>query len=448
MRSRTMTLLLAALIAPSMALASEPWPQLGGPARDGHARPTTLTTDWTEHPPREQWRRAIGSGFSGIAVAGDRLFTMATDGADGVALALDPRTGATIWRTRVGQAFENSFGDGPRTTPTVDGSTVFVVSADAQLMALATDDGAVRWHVDLATLHDGGVPRFGYAASPLVDGDRLIVEVGRGEDGDDDGKAAIASLDKGTGAVRWSVLDGQAGYSSPIAVEIAGVRQYVFLRRQGPEALAIAANDGRVLWRRPGARAGIATPLFLGPDRVFFSSSDNDFGGLMVRVVPNDAAPQGHEAAGDTATEAPASEATTPMRAEAVWTNPRMRNHFNGSVVVDGHLYGFDNATFRCLDADTGAIRWAHRGFGKGSLIAHGGQLIVLGDDGTLALADASPEAYRERGRLQAMEGKAWTAPTLAQGVLYLRDLDEVVAYDLRPPRATPADAPSTGGMP
>jgi outer membrane protein assembly factor BamB len=152
-------------------------------------------------------------------------------------------------------------------------------------------------------------------------------------------------------------------------------------------------------------------PLFVPPDRVFVSTSDDHFGGLMIRVFEQDGL----------------------FRTEELWSERLMRNHFNTSVAVGGHIYGFDNGTLRCLDVDSGRRRWAKRGFGKGSLCAAGLLLFVLGDDGTLALVHAAPDGYREAGRIQATEGR-----------LYVRDFDEIVCFDLR---ATAARKPEASGL-
>ena len=299
----------------------------------------------------------------------------------------------------MGPSKASDLGDtGPRTTPLIDGELVYTASSAGDLYALDRDDGTVLWK----RAFEGPVPRFGYAVSPLVDGDLLLVESGGSEE-----TPGILALDKTTGELEWSALTGPSGYSSPIVAEIAGVRQYVFFRRVGNQVVSISV-DGELLWEHPtAALAVITTPIFYPPDRIFVASADDAFGGAMLRVSKGDG--------GFSVTEE--------------WNETRMRNHFSTSVLVDGHLYGFDNGTFRCLAADTGEQRWAKRGFGKGSLVASGGLLYVLGDGGLLALVRAHPERYEELGRTQAMTGRAWTAPSLAGGTLFLRDFDEIVAY-------------------
>ena len=390
------------------------WPQYRGPDRLGAIRESGLLAAWDAGQPRVVWRRPIGAGYSAVTVAGGRLFTMDADAAKEAVLALDVESGATVWRVEVGAFVQAELGDGgPRSTPTVDGRVVYAVSTQARLLALATEDGRLLWEKDLREL--GPVPRFHYSVSPLVDGELLILEVG-----EKDKSPGVTAFDKRTGQARWTALQGPAGYSSPIAVEIGGVRQYLFSRAR--EVVSLSPT-GEILWRHPTEpKSAIPMPVFVAPDRVFVSASEDAFGGLMLRAF---------------------REGGT-FRTEEVWRQRLMRNHFNTSVVVGGHLYGFDNGTLRCLDVATGERTWAKRGFGKGSLVAAGSLLYVLGDDGTVALVQAASEAYREAGRIKATTGRAWTAPSLAGGRLYIRDFDEIVSLDVR---ATGAPAAGRVGV-
>jgi outer membrane protein assembly factor BamB len=333
------------------------------------------------------------------------------------ALCLDAATGETLWKVDAGEFVQAELGDGgPRSTPTVVEGVVYTTTSQALLLALDAEDGTILWKRDLTEM--GPSPRFGYAASALVDSETVILEVG-----DKDKSPGIVALDRETGEVAWSSLDGPAGYSSTIVAEIRGVRQYVAFRRAGQEAVGLSTS-GEVLWRfpTPDALAAIVMPIFMPPDRIFLSTSDDSFGGHMIRVLAGD---EGFEA-------------------EELWSERLMRNHFNTSVLVGGHLYGFDNGTLRCLDAATGEKRWAKRGFGKGSVVASGDLLYVLSDAGLVVLVRASPEGFEELGRSQVMEGRSWTAPSLANGRLYLRDFDEIVSLDIR---GTSAKS-SQGGAP
>lgn len=394
----------AAIVAGTGSTFAADWPQYRGPERNGTVGAGGLRDHWTQGQPAVVWRQPIGSGYSAASVVGDRLYTMDADEEQEHVLCLDVATGETIWRVDAGPFVQAELGDGgPRSTPAVAGGVVYAISYQARVMALDAADGSLIWDKDLTEL--GPVPRFGYAISPLVDGDLVLIELGKKEAG-----PGVAALDKRTGEILWSALNGPTGYSSAIVAEIAGVKQYVIFRAVGREVVGLSTT-GEVLWQWPaeGALSAIPMPIFLPPDRLFVSTSEDAFGGVMLRV----------------------SESDGGFSVDEDWSERLMRNHFNTSVLVDGHLYGFDNGTFRCLDADTGERRWAKRGFGKGSLIAAGELLYVLSDSGLVALVHATPEKYQEAGRLQVMEGRSWTAPSLANGRLYLRDFDEIVSLDV-----------------
>jgi outer membrane protein assembly factor BamB len=394
----------AALCVVSGSADAAEWPQFRGPDRQGTSAESGLLAGWAAGQPAELWRRSIGVGYSSVTIAGDRLYTMAAVEGEELVLCLDPSSGDELWRAAVGPSKASDMDDsGPRSSPTVVDGVVYAASSAARLVALSAADGAPLWQRDLTSQESA--PRFGYSISPLVDAGQVVVEAGASEE-----DPGVLALEARTGELRWSALAGPAGYSSPIVVEIAGRRQYVFFRRAGAEVVALSPG-GEVLWRHPTAALAIVTmPVFLPPDRIFVASADDVFGGLMLRV----------------------SEVGGAFAVEEVWSERLMRNHFNTSVLVDGHLYGFDNGTFRCLDAETGEKKWARRGLGKGSLLAAGDLLFLLGDDGSLVLAPASPEGFREAGRVQAMNGRAWTSPSLAGGRIYMRDFDEIVAYDVR----------------
>ena len=401
-------LLVFYLLAAPWAQAAD-WPQFRGPDRAGVGNEEGLLDSWADSSPTEVWRHSIGTGYSAVTAVGDYLYTMDADESQEHVLCLDAATGEAVWKVDVGSFVPAELGDGgPRSTPTVVDGVVYTATYQSRLLAMDAKDGSILWERDLTAL--GKVPRFGYSISPLVDEGRVIVEVGDAET-----SPGIVALDKETGETQWSSLDGPAGYSSAVVAEIDGVRQYLLFRRAGQEAVSLATS-GEVLWRfaTPDALATIAVPIFVAPDRVFLSTSDDSFGGHMIQIKH-----QGGQ-----------------FQVEEVWSERLMRNHFNTSVLVDGHLYGFDNGTLRCFNAVDGERCWAKRGFGKGSLVAADGLLFVLSDAGLLALVRASPEGYEELGRLQAMEGRSWTAPSIANGRLYVRDFDEIVSLDIRGDKA------------
>jgi len=382
--------------------AAADWPQFRGPARDGLSPEGGLLRSWPETGPREVWRRPLGPSFASASIVGDRVYTMSSNGEAETAVCLDAATGEEIWSVPIGGLFEETFGNGPRATPTVDGDVVYVLGSLGVVQALKAADGASIWKVDLQATFGSPMPMRGFAPSALVDGDLLLLEAGGTE-----GRTFLA-LDKATGETRWATQEGRPGYSSPIVVTIDGVKQYVFA---SPTAGGIVAllPDGELHWKHEWKASMIAMPLFIPPNRVFASAGD-DVGSILVEVGTEDGAPVTRE----------------------VWGTRSMKNHFSSSLLHDGHIYGFDNATLKCIDAATGEVRWAKRGFGKGSLIAADGLFAVLGDRGVLALVEADPKEYRELGRHQALESKSWTAPALAGGRLDLRNLDEMVCLDLR----------------
>lgn len=419
------------LVAPLTAEdAGHDWAQFRGPARDGVSTETGLLTTWPEAGPGEVWRVPIGEGFSGISVVGDRLYTLYAEapaetpdaaaesaesaaGDDGeasadeapaareYAAAFNAADGQEIWRVDIGEKLDTQFGNGPRATPTVDGDQVIVLSSHGTLYALAAADGDVRWQVDF-TAEDLGSsrPYWGYSTSALVDGKLLLVEVGGSE-----GKS-YAGIDKTNGKVLWTTGEGQSGYSSALRVEIHGQEQFVYVT--GAFLRAIDA-DGQELWAYDWPRGEThAMPIFIAPDMIYASGAEG-VGATVVKIKKSD----------------------DGLMAEEVWQSNRFKNHFSSSVLHEGYLYGFDNATLKCVNALTGEQAWAKRGFGKGSLILADGHLFVLSDLGVLVSIAATPEAYTEKGRIQAIEGKSWTAPSLSNGKLYLRNHSEMVCYDL-----------------
>ena len=411
---RSLLLLCLGLLGAASAHALD-WPQFRGPNRDGVSAETGFARAWPAEGLRVVWRRPIGEGFSGISAVGDRLYTMDSDATTEYVVALEAGTGKEVWRVAAGPKLLDSMGNGPRTTPTLDAGRVYAMGSHGRLVALNAADGAELWRVELTEAFGAKRPNWGYSGSPLVDGDLLILEVGGKEN------RGVVAFEKATGKVRWGALDGDPAYASPVVMTIGGIKQYVVTRRAGPQTVALR-TDGSVLWTHPGPFSVIASALFIPPDRVYVSGGD-DAGAVLMRIVTE----------GGSAT------------VQELWKTREMKNHFNNAVLVGEHLYGFDNATFKCLAVATGEECWASRGLGKGSLVvADGSLLITLSDRGTLLLVEATPAAYTELARFQVMEGKAWTAPTLADGRLYLRDQDEMVALEMMAAGAGPGAAATT----
>jgi outer membrane protein assembly factor BamB len=385
------------------------WPRFRGPEQSGISAETGLLRSWPESGPKVVWKKPIGSGFSTVAVVGEALYTMAVEGESEMAYRLRASDGEVVWRVPLGPVFPEIFGNGPRSTPTVDGDVVYVLAAPGRLHALKTKDGSRLWEMDLVKELGSPTPQRGFASSPLVDGDLLLLEAGGTE-----GRAVVA-LDKKTGKIRWSALNGEAGYVTPLAVTIDGVRQYVFIRTAEGDIVSLLP-DGKVHWQYSWQAGAIASPVFIPPNRIFASATD-DIGAVLLEIGKAD------------------GKATV----REVWKNRLMRNHFSSSVLYQGHIYGFDNASLKCIVAETGEQKWVQRGYGKGSLILADGLLYILSDQGQLLLAEATPEGFHEKGRIQVLEGRTWTAPVLSHGRLYLRNDKEMIVVDVRTPAPAPA---------
>ncbi len=393
------------------------WSQFRGPERSGISPETGLRRSSDEAAPRVLWRRPLGEGFSAVSVGGERLYTLFAEGDDEFVAAFRAADGGELWRRRVGERFIDEWGNGPRATPTLDGDTLYAFGSGGLLLALAAADGAVRWSFDV-TAELGAVARpfslkghlppeeddlsadFGHCSSPLVEGDLLIVATGAGAG------HTVMAFDKASGGVRWTALDHPSGHSSPVALDLGGERQIVQVLPG--EVVGLRPADGEVLWRHPWAPFHVSQPVFIAPDRLLLSTG-NDVGAALLRVSSGGGA----------------------WSVEELWRERRLRNAWSSSIYYQGHLYGFDNATLKCLDAETGELRWAKRGLGRGSLVLADGLLLVLGDKGTLSLAEASPEGYSESGRLEVFASPSWTAPTLSRGRLFLRNHEEMVSLSL-----------------
>lgn len=392
--------------------ATPSWHQFRGAWRSGFAAETGLARHWPAEGPKVRWQRPLGEGFASLSIADGRLFTSFSDADQEVLAAFDTASGEEMWRRPLGPKFEEFFGNGPRSTPTVDGSTVYAVSSRGHLVAVSVDDGSLLWQVDLqeayaitqpqtltpvgATPPGPQLPVYGYAGSPLVVDDLLVVETGAR-----DGRS-FAALDKHTGAMQWTALDTEIGYSSPVLVEIDGQRQIIAL--PGKEVVALSL-EGKLLWRHDWAWT-TSQPLFVPPNRLLVSA-ENDAGALLLQVGPqNDV--------------------------QEIWRSGRLKNAWNSSVQVGDYIYGFDNATLRCLRAGDGQLMWARRGLGKGNIIHADGLLIVLTDKGKVVIAEASEQGFEASGEFQALSGRCWTPPALSDGILYARNHEHLIALDLR----------------
>jgi len=410
MRRRSYFLCLALSLAAATALAHD-WPQWQGTDRTAVSREKGLLKSWPKGGPRLLWQvDDLGGGYSTPSVADGRIFSMGFRDDDEVVWALDEATRKELWSARVARANRGiGYGDGPRCTPTVDGDRLYALGVSGDLVCLDVRSGAEQWRKNLPKDFGGRMMSgWGYSESPLVDGDRLIATPG--------GKrATLVALDKKTGETLWQAKvpagDG-ASYSSVIAADVGGQRQYVqFL---GGGIVGVAAADGKFLWRydRPAnGTANCSTPLY--HDERVFAASGYSTGGGLVRLTT-----QGNA-----------------WDAEEVYFTRKMQNQHGGMVLVNGYLYGSNEGTLVCLEFATGKVMWEDRRPGKGSIAFADGCLYYRNEGGTLVLVAANPQKYVELGRFSQphrSDKPAWAHPVIANGKLYIQDQGMLLCFDVR----------------
>jgi outer membrane protein assembly factor BamB len=411
MAARLFTLLVTgAALGASIGSAQAPqvaadWSQWRGPGRDGISAETGLLRQWPAAGPPLAWQSAgAGTGYSSFSSAGGRLYTLGARQDVEYVMAFDRATGRKLWETPNGRRFRNEQGDGPRSTPTTEGDRLYAFGGTGELACLDAATGQKVWSVNMVQQFGGITPYWGYSESPLVVGDRILVNAGGR-------RASIVAIDKQTGRAIWQQPGDEAGYSSPMLLRTGSLQQVVFFTAS--RGLAVDARDGRLLWsyeRASNSTANIATPI-VRANHVFFSS-DYGTGAGLVEV----------RAAGNIAS------------ASEVYFTRDMRNHHATSVLVGETVFGFSGSILTALRFDTGEMAWRHRSVGKGSLIYADERLYLYSEDGVVGLADASPAVYTERGRFQLSTGAAptWSHPIITNGLLILRDQDRLYAYDVR----------------
>jgi outer membrane protein assembly factor BamB len=405
----------------TLTAGASDWPQWRGPGRNGISPETGLLKEWPKEGPKLLWQLTdIGSGYSTPAVVGERIYLLSNKGMDNeFAQALDVKDGKQVWATPLGKVGPNVMPNGgralqypaARSTPTVDGDLLFALGSDGDLACLETATGSARWRKNLRTEFGGEPGTWAYAESPLIDGDVLVCTPGGKE-------STLAALNKKSGDVIWksAIPDGdQAGYASVIVVETGGVKQYVQFLQKG--VVGIDAKTGKFLWRYDKTAknpANIPTPVAHG-DLVF--SGGGRSGSGLFKLKAKDGA----------------------VEAEPVYFSPKLPNAIGGTVQLGEYLYGTNAHGLMCLEFATGNIKWQDKSVGTGSICYADGCLYVHGENnGQVALVEATPDAYREKGRFlppnppERGNSKAWAYPVVANGRLYIRDLGSLWCYDIK----------------
>ncbi len=389
-------------VAPAPIAPAE-WPGFRGPQRDGVVKAAAVATDWSTTPPVELWRRPIGPGWSSFAVRGDLLYTQEQRGDDELVSAYRVSTGEPVWRHRDATRFwESNGGAGPRSTPTIHGDRIFALGATGILNALDAATGRRVWSVNIGTDTSTKVPMWGFASSPLVQGDVVIVAAA--------GK--LVAYDVATGVLRWRGPVRPGGYTSPHRLIVAGQTQVMLMHADG--AVAVDPVSGAVLWEHAwDLGAPIVQPAVL-PDGDVLINAVVATGGVGLRRL--------HVSGGAGA-----------WQVEERWTSAGLKPYFNDFVIHQGHAYGFDGSILSCINLETGARTWKGGRYGNGQMVLLPEQdlLLVLSEDGELALVDARPGAYREVTRRPALDGKTWNHPVVIGDLLFVRNGEAMVAFRL-----------------
>ena len=389
--------------APETAPSEPEWPGFRGPHRDSIVAGVRIKTDWSASPPVEAWRRPIGPGWSSFAVHGDRLFTQEQRGEDEVVACYEASTGKPVWKHRDPARFwESNAGAGPRATPTLSDGRVYTLGATGIVNVLDEGSGAVVWSRNAGSDTGVKVPGWGFAASPLVVGGDVVVATA----------GSLVAYDRATGDRRWVGPKGGDGYSSPHLMTINGVPQVLLLNGTG--AMSVAPADGTVLWEHAlpsGTR--IVQPAATGDGDVLVSFGEFGNGNGVRRIAVT------RGAAGWTTRER--------------WTSSGLKPNFNDFVVHKGHAYGFDGSILACIDLADGQRKWKGGRYGNGQLVLLPDQdlLLILAEEGELALVKATPDQFTELARLPALEGKTWNHPVVVGDRLLIRNDHEMAAFRL-----------------
>lgn len=387
--------------------ASTDWPQWRGPDRTGISKETGLLAQWPRAGPSVAWSAAmLGAGYGSVAVHGDRVYLQGMRNRQSVVSTLNRADGKLVWVRILGAAGDNDRGPGPRGTPTIDGDRLYALSETGDLACLRTSDGTVVWQRNILKDFRGENPYWLISESPLVDGNVVIVTPGgRG--------AGVVALDKMSGKTVWQSkeLSDGAGYASPIVADVGGVRTIMTFTADA--GVGVRASDGKLMWRNSQAANGtanIATPVY-SDGKVFFTSSYGTGASLL-----------GLKAAGG------------EVRAQEIYFTRDMKNHHGGVVLVNGHIYGYNDSILTCLEFASGKMLWRDRSVGKGAVTYADGHLYILSENNVVGLVEATPTGYKEKGRFNiADQGwPSWSHPVVSGGRLYIRNQGTLTSYDVR----------------
>jgi outer membrane protein assembly factor BamB len=385
----------------SLTQAEKPvWAGFRGERRDGKVYGSSIADNWNATPPQEMWRRPIGPGWSSFAVSGEVFFTQEQRGEEEVVACYRLDTGEPVWSHRDTTRFwESNGGAGPRGTPELVDGQIYTFGATGILNALDANTGKLLWTQHAAELINHELPGWGYASSPVVVDDVVIVAV----------EGVLVGFDRATGELKWQGPDWGASYASPHLFEVDGQVQVTLMARKG--LLSLNPADGSILWQHEwDGRARIVQPVVLEDNSLVLSKGERT--GIKRIAV---------------------KQQEQDWKIDDVWTSISMKPYFSGFVSHKGYLYGFDGGRLACIKAEDSERQWKGGRFGSGQLLMLADQdlMIVISERGELVLVKATPESYQELGKLPAVAGKTWNYPVLADDILLVRNAEEMVAYRL-----------------
>ena len=371
------------------------WPGFRGPNRDGNVAGVRINTDWAASPPVKIWQRAVGPGWSSFAVQGNLIYTQEQRGPNEIVSCYELKTGKPVWAHRdAARFYESNGGPGPRGTPELSNGRVYTFGGTGIVNALNASNGAVIWSRNAAAETGMKSPEWGFASSPLVVDDDVLVAV----------SGRLAAYDAATGTPRWKGPARGTSYSSPHLARIGEVRQVLLLSADGLASYAPA--DGKLLWEHAWKGYPIVQPALTADGDVLISVTDSS--GLR-RLA----------AAGG--------------KVEERWTTNGLKPYFNDFVVHNGYAFGFDGSILSCIDLKDGQRKWKGGRYGNGQMVLLADQdvLLVLAESGELALVSATADQFKELGRFPALEGKTWNHPVIVGDVLLVRNGEEMAAFRL-----------------
>jgi len=385
--------------APATADGKWPWPCWRGTNGTGISPMTGFNKNWAAKAPRLLWQAPLSDGgWSGPSSDGKSLFIVDYAKAQDIVRAWDLANGKELWQLKFDDPDNDNQGF-TRTTPAIDGGNLYVVGHTGKVLCIDAKSGAIKWQHEFIADYGGQKPNWGFSASPLIDGNKLILAPGAQD-------AAIVVLDKKTGALLSKGGFGAASYATPVIATIQGKRQYVLF--QAKKIAGISTDNGKELWSVPwltGPDVNAASPVVIG-NSVFIASGYGHGCGLV------DVGPTG---------------------AQLRWENRVVQAHFNAPVLYKGYLYGTgDPGKLTCLDPNTGKAVWQQPGFEKGGLAAAEGLAFVNnGSNGDVVLVKLDPSGYQELGRIAPIRGRAWAPPILVDGKLVVRTVDAIAVVDI-----------------